>query len=574
MTHYLKDLAEWAGLPRLTGLAFLVLALAVTEGIGLALLAPLFLSMGLSSSTGQPALPGLLGRVEAEFPMADMTLGPLLAALVVAISVRAILGFVRDIVVGRLRFGFVDALRLRLFHAFAHSEWPFLVRRRQGDLIALLGGDLSRVGVGTQYVVRLPAIVTVMAVQVAVALSLAPLVALPMVLGAALLGLSLRVRGRRAMATGSRLMTGQGRQFAEIVAFLGGLKTAKSQGQEDRHVAAYGAIAAQIRDESLAFVAGSARARMMLQIMAALFVAVPVFVVTTYEMVEPAVLLVFIAIIARLVPLAQEAQAGFFGVRHMLPAFDAVTSACRDFAQHAEPAAEHSMPPLRREIRLENVGFRHHADGPFLFRNVNAVVTSGELVVVAGPSGIGKTTLADVILGLIQPVEGRVLVDDVPLQGGLLRAWRHHLAYVPQDPVLVHGTVAENFALAAPDADDAEIRRVLELAACDGLVRRLPQGLHTMLADRGAGLSGGERQRLALAQALLRRPSLLVLDEVTSGLDQDTEKAVMRGLSSLKGQITILAISHRPDVAALADRVWDLGAHGLQVRVQNPPSYH
>ena len=178
---------------------------------------------------------------------------------------------------------------------------------------------------------------------------------------------------------------------------------------------------------------------------------------------------------------------------------------------------------------------------------------AGRTTAVVGPSGAGKTTRVDVLLGLLEPTNGTVTIDGADLAGSAA-AWRGQVAYVPQEPFLFDATVAENLRWARADATDTELWEALAQAAAHGFVRARG-GLDSQVGDRGAQLSGGERQRLALARALLRRPELLVLDEPTSNLDEASERAVGRALANLAGGCTIVLVTHRAATAAWADQV-------------------
>jgi ATP-binding cassette, subfamily C, bacterial len=185
-------------------------------------------------------------------------------------------------------------------------------------------------------------------------------------------------------------------------------------------------------------------------------------------------------------------------------------------------------------------------------------IPAGKTTAIVGPSGAGKSTIADLVMGLIQPDEGRVLVDERPLRPEQRRAWRSKIGYVPQDTFLFHDTVRENLLWARPDARDEELREALRLAAAEDFVFRLPEGMETVLGDRGVRLSGGERQRLALARALLRKPSLLILDEATSNLDSENERRIQSAIEKLHGSMTILIITHRLFTTRSADVIYVL----------------
>jgi ATP-binding cassette subfamily C protein len=185
-------------------------------------------------------------------------------------------------------------------------------------------------------------------------------------------------------------------------------------------------------------------------------------------------------------------------------------------------------------------------------------IRAGETVAIVGPSGAGKSTVADLVMGLVVPDRGCVLVDGTPLRSALIRSWREQIGYVAQDTFLFNDTIRANLLWAHPDADDKDIERALELAAAGEFVSELPDGLDTVLGDRGVRLSGGERQRLALARALLRRPSLLILDEATSALDSENERRIQGAIEELHGRTTILAITHRLSTIRRADVIYVL----------------
>ena len=201
---------------------------------------------------------------------------------------------------------------------------------------------------------------------------------------------------------------------------------------------------------------------------------------------------------------------------------------------------------------LEDVSFSY-ADR-LVLDSVSIEIPAGCVTVLMGPSGAGKTTIADIILGLYPPDRGRVLLDGVPLDEIDLRSWRRSVGYVPQELVLFHDSICANVALGDPSVGEAEVRRALEMAGAWEFVEALPQGLWTGVGPGGAKLSGGERQRIALARALMGRPKLVILDEATSALDPETERQICVNVRRLAGQTTVLAITHRPALLEIADR--------------------
>jgi ATP-binding cassette subfamily C protein len=244
-------------------------------------------------------------------------------------------------------------------------------------------------------------------------------------------------------------------------------------------------------------------------------------------------------------------------IAHMLPVFDHVMELRGRCAAAAEPMPVAAQRlELRHELQLNNVDFRYDKDGgPATLEAIDVIIPAGSTTAIVGHTGAGKSTFADLLLGLMTPETGSILIDGVPLTGPLLANWRRSVGYVPQDNFLFNDTVRANLLWARPEASDEDLRRPLSIAACDGFITALPEGLDTMVGERGVRLSGGERQRLGLARALLRNPTLLVLDEATSALDNQTERAVQSAIELLHGSMTIIIIAHRLSTIRGADRI-------------------
>ncbi len=211
--------------------------------------------------------------------------------------------------------------------------------------------------------------------------------------------------------------------------------------------------------------------------------------------------------------------------------------------------------PATAAVRLEGVSFSYPSRAGLVLDGLDLELWPGELVVLAGESGAGKSTVASLLLRLAEPASGRVTVGGVDLAGCSTEAWRRLVAWVPQRPTVFHGTVAAQIRLGDPAATDEQVRRAGREAGADAFVRALPNGYDTVVGDGGRPLSAGEARRLALARALVRDAPLLVLDEPTADLDPASARLVGDAIARLRGTRTVLLIAHRPELAALADRV-------------------
>jgi len=215
--------------------------------------------------------------------------------------------------------------------------------------------------------------------------------------------------------------------------------------------------------------------------------------------------------------------------------------------------------PFRKELCLEDISFRYPGAESFALRHVTLSISRGSSVGFVGGSGAGKSTLVDILLGLLPPVNGVVTVDGIDIRSNL-RGWQDRIGYVPQAIFLTDDSLRRNVTLGLPEKqiDEAAVWRALKSAQLDEFVKDLPQGLDTVVGERGVRLSGGQRQRIGIARALYHDPSVLVLDEATSSLDTTTESGVMEAVRNLHGQKTILIVAHRLSTVAHCDMVFCL----------------
>jgi ATP-binding cassette subfamily C protein len=213
-------------------------------------------------------------------------------------------------------------------------------------------------------------------------------------------------------------------------------------------------------------------------------------------------------------------------------------------------------PELKHAVRLEGVTFAYSENN--VLNDTSMVFPAGEITAIVGPSGSGKTTIVDLVIGLLRPQNGEVWIDDLPLAKIDLHQWRRMIGYVPQETLLLHDSIFVNVTLGDANISEYQVQKALRKAGIWEFIETLPKGMHSSVGQRGLKLSGGQRQRVAIARAIVHKPRLLILDEATTALDPENEAAICQTLQMLRGELTILTISHQPAVLDVADRAYRL----------------
>lgn len=252
------------------------------------------------------------------------------------------------------------------------------------------------------------------------------------------------------------------------------------------------------------------------------------------------------------------------GIMFSIPSIDAIYNDLKEVEQLLKQKEiiekiDENMS-LTKSIQMEHVSFKYPESDKWILKNANIEIRKNSSVAFIGASGAGKTTAADLILGLLEPEEGHILVDGVDICTNMA-AWHQKIGYIPQTIYLMDDTIKANIAFGVDEAniDETRIQKALKEAQLDEFITQLPEGIHTEIGDRGVKLSGGQRQRIGIARALYRNPEVLILDEATSALDNDTEKEVMEAIDSLHGTRTLIVIAHRLTTIQNCDEIYEVG---------------
>ena len=275
----------------------------------------------------------------------------------------------------------------------------------------------------------------------------------------------------------------------------------------------------------------------------------------------------FAAAAFRIMPSLTRILNGFQGILYNRPAIDAVFEEFNQetFKNNVKKTFSKNIL-LTKEINLKNVNFKYSDSGPFILKDINLNIKNGTTIGLIGESGIGKTTLINIILGLIEPTSGSINIDGISISENI-KSWQSQIGYVPQNVYLADDTIMKNIAFALPEEkiDTTLVKKAVMNAKLDKLVNSLDEGLNTNVGEFGDKISGGQRQRIAIARALYTDPKVLILDECTNSLDIDTEKQILNEVNFLKGKKTIIMITHRPSTLENCDCIYKIDKEGLRL---------
>lgn len=537
---------------RSAALVFLLLLAGLAEGIGVMTLLPV-IEIAMMDADQLSGLSRSIVGVLATLGLPP-ALPVLLSIVVLATIAKGIIQFYAQKQVGTTVAQVATDLRLDYIGAILNARWSYFVNERAGRIATAMSGEAMRAAQSYRHACAALGAMIHAGVYAAIALRISWPVAVMALAAGGVISLLLgrlvqhsRIAGRKQTDMTKALVT-------RITDALHGIKAVKAMGREDRLQPLLEAETQGINDayRSQVIAAETTKAAheplLVIMLACALYVAIG----TLNQPLASVMVLAFL--FHRLAGRMNLVQSEYQTLATGESAFYSIRSAIEAARGAAEGHHGGRNASFDRSIDLHNVSFAYGSKQ--VLSDVSFTIPAGSFVTIVGPSGSGKTTIADLLVGLIEPTAGSILVDGIPLSEFATREWRNAIGYVPQEMFLFHDTLRTNITLGAEGIPDEVVWSSLAQSGAADFVRALPAGLETIVGERGARLSGGQRQRIAIARALCASPSLLILDEVTASLDPITEAALCETLKGLRGQVTILAISHQPALMDPADIVY------------------
>ena len=549
--------------PLQSAIMLLALLLAgVAEGIGLSALLPL-ISIAIGSQTGAEsgasASHSGVERVVSEYLSAlglTPTIGVLLVVIVLAIVLKSGLVLIAKKQVGYTVAGVATDLRLALLRALLVARWEYFLRQPIGALANSMATEAVRTAKAYLHGASMSAIIVEALVYTGVALLIswkATLVALAVGLILAYLLKRLVGKARRAGVRQTELLKSL---LTHLTDTLLSIKSLKAMARESRADSLLAKKTNRLNRALQKQVLSKEVLKAVQEPLFVSFLAIGLYVVSVFLSFPLATVMVLVFLLSRIVKRVNKVQQEYQEMVILESAYWSLQDTIREAERAREPELGSTVPSLNHAIRLERVSFTYNEES--VLQDASLSFPAGLFTAIVGSSGVGKTTVADLVTGLIRPQRGEVWIDDLPLQQVDVMSWRKMIGYVPQETLLLHDSVLINVTLGDHDLTAADAEHALRAAGVWQFVEEMPEGIYSTVGERGGMLSGGQRQRIAIARALVHKPKLLILDEPTSALDRESESAICETLQQLSGRYTILAISHRAALTKAADRAYHL----------------
>ncbi|MCM3412448.1 ABC transporter ATP-binding protein [Metabacillus sp. YM-086] len=536
--------------------------MGLLESAGILLLIPLLSAIGIVEISIND-IPGIQVFNFLENIPTEQALLIILFFYVILVSSQALLS--RNIGLREIRIhtGFINHIRLDLYCSLLKADWEFFTKRRKSDLVNSLTSELGRVTNSTFLLLQFLASLVFTVIQIVIAL----FVSVKMTLFVLCCGLIITFLSksffRRSRELGKVMNELSQRYLAGISDHFNGVKDIKSnllEASQYRWLSTWSDLVANERYESAKVRSNS---KLTYKLFSTMMIALFIYISFNFFQSDGALMLLIIMIFTRLWPRFTGIQSNLENISSAMPAVEKIMELQESSNKSQDLGGLVSIKEKRIDkinindsLECSNVFFRYNDESTkYILEEINLKIRVNQMTAIVGKSGAGKSTLIDILMGFLKPESGTILIDNKKLSNSDLLSLRNSISYVPQDPFLFHGTIRDNLLMIKPDSSEEELWEAMDFSSAAEFVRNLPNGLDTLIGDRGIKLSGGERQRIVLARAILKKPSILILDEATSALDSVNEMKIKHAIEQLKGSMTVIVIAHRLSTIRNADQI-------------------
>lgn len=484
----------------------------------------------------------------------EPSMGIFLAIIVLGIVLKAVLTLLANRQAGYCVAHMATDLRIQLLQALLGSRWHYYVGQRIGTFANSFATEAQRASEAYLRATTIFSLIVQSLVYFTVAMLVSWKAAVLAVCAGMLMGTMLHRLVRMAKKAGRKQTVLMKDIVARLTDSLQAIKPLKAMGREKLIGPLLERDAERLNKALRKKVLSRTAFKSLQDPTVFIFLALGVYAATKWaDMALPSVIMLAL-LSERVISGSGKIQREYQDMVVDESAYWSIQETIREAIAAREVLVGTRPPRLAEGIVLQDVRFAYGEKT--ILDGVDLTIPAGALTVLVGTSGAGKTTMADLIVGLAEPQSGELRIDGVALRDIDAVRWREAIGYVPQETLLLHESIRVNVSLGDPEIDDNDVHEALVAAGIADVIAAMPEGIDTIVGERGLRLSGGQRQRIALARALVRKPALLILDEATTALDPATEAGICATLKQLRGTVTLLAICHQSALIDMADRVY------------------
>ena len=536
------------------------LLFGLSQGVGIITLVPL-LQMLEKNSLGSNRVFEVLNRLVGSLGI-TINIELILGLYLCLILFNSLILYAKSIWQSDVQQEYTAEIRKDIFNKLIRSDWGFLSGQNRNEFSHILTSEIPNITGLNFYLLSLLSAISIFVIYVILATLVSFYFTLFVLICGLVLYLLMNRYITRTYSVGRDNFFTNRHLYKQFDDFWDAIKFAKIHGTEKFHFDRFNEQNQQFSDERKRLLRLSITPQTINSIASAAILSLVVYLGYKFGGLSLSTFLILILLFSRIFPQLMKMHTTYIQIISLFPSFEntmamknELEAKLKDSSVLTDPAT--SKISLKKEIAFQDVSFGYNQDKP-IFEHLNLTVPARNITGIIGSSGIGKTTLMDMVTGILIPGQGKIQIDGQDL-GELDKAtWHNSIAYVSQDSAFTNSSLRENLAMGDNQISDSAMWQTLDRVNAGPFVRELAEGLDTLMSNNAQQFSGGERQRLAIARALLREPSLLLLDEITNSLDAKNEQHIINILLDLKKDITILFITHKKELIKYFDEVIDV----------------
>ena len=535
---------------------FLTVLSGLLEAFGLALFVPI---INLASGNSESPWPiGYLIVMLNTLGIAENLL-LLMILVVITLSIAFYISHLQRTLIFESKFKFEHNLRLDLMTSIFNSSWSFFKKQSMGDIVNSLTIQSERAAACLSYQIFTLAFFIQTIVYFSISLVLSYELSFIALFCLSILTYVSNLITFRASELGENSNKSYMSYSSKLNEYISAMKLFKVMAKDGVALSRLSKLSASLSKKYFQEEKNSSYLILYMRIAPIILVSAIIFISFEVLNLSGSIVLVFLFVLMRLIPSITASRTNYNSFKINKPSLDIVDKLTLSAASSSSVdnnLNSNIFSRLESGIDIQNISFRHPGADNAVVKNVSIKIKSNQTIGIVGGSGSGKTTLLDIILGMYQPTSGFVYIDGVDLIKFNVKSWREGIGYVGQDSFLFNETLRQNLSINEDFVLDEDINRAIKLANLEAVVKKLDNGLDTLIEDMGRNLSGGEKQRVSLARAIINRPKILVLDEATSSLDVASEEIIREKIEEMSGDYTIIIVTHRLSTVRNADNIY------------------